>query len=229
MKSCLTYCLNSAPLVWPNVNNRNLLTNIYYCLVYSYLSYGVEAWGSACETDLSKINVLQKKAVRIITGNQYFQIYGKTPGPLPSAEPLLKELKFLDFKDIYKFNISKFVFLTLCKMSPLIFHDWFKYAHEVHSHATRSAVIISQEDPSDPGTSVNTYTLFARHSNLENYGRKMISVSGPLIWNDIPHNIQDSVSISTFKSYLKEYYLDNYSDVWLLFSLLNWILPSYWF
>ena len=98
-------------------------------------------------------------------------------------------------------------------MSPLIFHDWFKYAHEVHSHATRSAVIISQEDPSDSGTLVNTYTLFARHSDLENYGRKMISVSRPLIWNDIPHNIQDSVSISTFKSYLKEYFLDNYSDV----------------
>ena len=47
-------------------------------------------------------------------------------------------------------------------MSPLIFHDWFKYAHEAHSHATRSAVIISQEDPSDPGTLVNTYTLFCK-------------------------------------------------------------------
>ena len=191
--------------------NRNLLVNIYYCLVYSYLSYGVEAWGSACQTDLSKINILQKKAVRIITGNQYFQIYGETPGPLPSAEPLFKELKFLDFQDIYKFNISKFVFLTLCKMSPLIFHNWFKYAHEVHSHATRAAVIISQENHSDPGTLFNTYTLFTRHSNLENYGRKMISVSGPLIWNDIPYIIQDSVSISTFKTYLKDYYIDNYS------------------
>ena len=25
--------------------NRDLLVNIYYCLVFSYLSYGVEAWG----------------------------------------------------------------------------------------------------------------------------------------------------------------------------------------
>ena len=98
-------------------------------------------------------------------------------------------------------------------MSPLIFHNWFNYAHEIHSHATRSAVIVISQDPSDPGTSFNTYTLFTRHSNLENYGRKMISVSGPLIWNDIPHSIQDSVSISTFKSYLKEYYIDHYSDV----------------
>ena len=98
-------------------------------------------------------------------------------------------------------------------MSPSIFHDWFKYAHDVHSHATRSAVIISQEDPFDLGSLINTYTLFTRQSNLERYGRKMISVSGPLIWNDIPHSIQDSVSISTFKTYLKEYYINNYSDV----------------
>ena len=96
-------------------------------------------------------------------------------------------------------------------MSPLIFHDWFQYAHKVHSHATRSAVIISQEDPSDPGTSINSYTLFTRHTNLERYGRK--SVSGPLIWNDIPHSVQESVSISTFKLYLKEHYIDHYSDV----------------
>ena len=193
--------------------NRDLLVNIYYCLVFSYLSYGVEAWGSACQSDLSKINVLQKKAVRIITGNQYFQIFGETPGPLPSADPLFKELKFLDFNDIYKFNIAKFVYLTLCEKSPQIFHDWFKYTHQVHSHATKSAVIISQNNPFESGIVQQTYTLFTRHSNLENFGRKMIQVSGPLIWNEIPFPIQDSVSISTFKTYLKEYFIDKYSDV----------------
>ena len=31
-----------------------LLRNIYYCIVFSHLSYGVEAWGSACSTDLKK-------------------------------------------------------------------------------------------------------------------------------------------------------------------------------
>ena len=53
-----------------------LLINIYYCIVFSHLSYGVEAWGSACATDLEQILILQKKAVRIHTGNRYFQIHG---------------------------------------------------------------------------------------------------------------------------------------------------------
>ena len=35
--------------------NPTLLKNVYYCLVFSYLSYGVQAWGSASKTNLSKI------------------------------------------------------------------------------------------------------------------------------------------------------------------------------
>ena len=52
-------------------------------------------------TETVKLNVLLKKVVRILTGNQYFQIYGEPPGPLPSANPLFKELNFLKFQDIY--------------------------------------------------------------------------------------------------------------------------------
>ena len=67
-----------------------ILRNIYYSIVYSHLSYGVEAWGSACASDLEKILILQKKAVRILTGNRYFQIYGEVAAPLPRSEPLFK-------------------------------------------------------------------------------------------------------------------------------------------
>ena len=75
-----------------------LLRNIYYCIVYSHLSYGVEAWGSACATDLEKLLILQKKAVRILTGNKYFQIYGEEAAALPRSEPLFKTLEILNLK-----------------------------------------------------------------------------------------------------------------------------------
>ncbi len=192
--------------------DRALLINIYYCLVFSYLSYGVEAWGSACDSHLSCIRVLQNKAVRILTGNQYYQIFGEKPGPLPSADPLYKELKFLDFKDIYKFNIAKFVYLTLCKISPGIFFNWFTYTHQVHSYATKSNVTISQDHYFDVGTEHKTYTLYTKKANLVNYGEKMIHISGPLIWNDLPLNIQDAASISIFKNKVKEFFIEKYSD-----------------
>ena len=192
--------------------DQKLLINIYYCLVYSYLSYGVEAWGSACGTHLGCIRVLQNKAVRILAGKQYYQIFGEKPGPLPSADPLYKKLKVLDYNDIYKFNIAKFVYLTLCEKSPPIFFDWFKYIHQVHSYSTKSSVIIEQEHYFDVGTEHNVYNLYIHKANLERYGKRMIRVSGPLIWNSLPLNIQDSISISTFKCSLKEFFLGNYSD-----------------
>ena len=130
---------------------------------------------------------------------------------MPSADPLYKDLKFLDFNDIYNFSIAKFIYLTLCGKSPSLFHNWFKYTHEVHSHATRSSVII-QDNLFDHGTEISTYTLFTKQSNLHNYGRKMIQVSGPLVWNKLPFELQDSISIATFKMYLKKYYIDQYAD-----------------
>ena len=97
-------------------------------------------------------------------------------------------------------------------MSPSLFHNWFTYTHDVHTHGTRSSVTIFRDDMLDPGTVIPTYTLFTKHSNLHNYGRKMIQVSGPLVWNKLPMDIQDAVSIPTFKVYLKQYYLSQYAD-----------------
>ena len=89
-----------------------LLKNIYHSIVVSHLSYGVEAWGSANATDLEKILILQKKAVRILTGNRYFQIYGEDAAPLARSEPLFKTLDILKFNDIFKVSIAKFIYCT---------------------------------------------------------------------------------------------------------------------
>ena len=192
--------------------DKKLLLNIYYCLVFSHLSYGVQAWGSACNTYLDVLRIIQNKAVRILSGKQYFQIYGEAPGPLPSSNPLYKELKILKLSDIYRFNIAKFVYQTLCDESPEIFADWFKYTHMVHTHATTSSTSIIRENYFDIGTEQPTCTLYVNRGNLVNYGKKMIQVSGPLIWNDLPSDIQDSSSISSFKFYLKNHFIDKYGE-----------------
>ena len=191
--------------------DSKLLRNIYYCLVYSYLNYGVLAWGSACPTVTNILLTLQKKAVRILTGNQYFQIYGEPPGPLPSSNPLFSKLKLLKFDDIYKLNISKFVYSTLCDLSPKVFSEWFTYISDVHPHSTRSSTSICNVDFFDVGTEVKTYTLFVPKSRLANYGDKLIKVYGPLLWNSIPEIIQDACSVQTFKMYLKKYFLETYT------------------
>jgi hypothetical protein len=190
--------------------DKSLLVNIYYSLVFSHLSYGVEAWGSACDSYISHLEVIQNKAVRVISGVQYYQIYGEDPVPLPSSTPLYKELKILKLADIFKFTIAKFIYQTLCNESPNVFSDWFIYTHMVHDHATRSSIFITQENYFDIGTLNDTYTLYINKGNLQNYGKKLVRVSGPLIWNNIPYEIQDSTSIQTFKCSFKDYFIQNY-------------------
>ena len=44
----------------------DILNQLYYSLVYPFLTYGVIAWGNTYATTLKPVVVLQKKAVRII-------------------------------------------------------------------------------------------------------------------------------------------------------------------
>lgn len=187
------------------------MLNIYYCLVYSHLAYGIEAWGSACKTETDKLLILQKKAVRILTGNQYFQIYGEVAGPLPPSQPLFSKLGILKFDDIFHFSISKFVYSTLCKTIPETFFDWFTYISDVHNYATKSSAIISTNNYFDVGTVESSYNLYICGSRLVMYGDRLIKVYGARIWNKIPFFIQDATSIATFKSKLKEFLLTQYS------------------
>ena len=185
---------------------NNLLRSIYFSLVYSHLSYGVHVWGSADKTSLNKIVTLQNKAIRILSGVQYFQIYGQDPGPLPSSEPLFKNLRILKFSDIFKLSIATFVYSTLDFETPQIFHEWFIFNYEVHEHNTRLNSEITQEHHFDVGTVEQSLSLHTRGCK-NSYGQKMIQVSGPVVWNSIPAIIQKSPSINSFKTKLKKHLL----------------------
>ena len=187
----------------------NLIRTIYFSVVYSHLYYGIQAWGSADPTTLNKLVILQNKAVRILSGNQYFQIYGQEPGPLPSSEPLYKKLEILKIKDIFELSISNFVYSTLTFESPAIFNNWFQYAHEVHDHTTRTSTDVIRENYFDVGQVQQSFTLHTKGATND-YGRKMIQVSGLVIWNRIPDDIKEAGSIFTFKRNLKLHIFDQY-------------------
>ena len=201
--------------------NDKLIKNIYYSLVYSYLAYGVHVWGSADKKYLEKIITLQNKAVRILSGVQYFQIYGQKPGPLPASEPLYKKLEILKFKDIFKLNIATFVYAALInKDCPQIFHDWFKYDHEVHEHATRASTNVIRENYFDVGHTELRRTLHTKGSK-NGYGAKMIQAYGPIVWNSLPEELQNAPGICTFKDELKKYMFGQYDE-----TLVNVRIPD---
>ena len=57
----------------------NVLKNVYYSLVYSHIVYAIEVWGSTFKTEMDKILILQKKAMRLMT---FMDSYPTICGPL---------------------------------------------------------------------------------------------------------------------------------------------------
>ena len=150
---------------------------------------------------------LQKKAVRILTGNKYFQIHGEEAAPLPRSEPLFKTLEILKFYDIFKTCVANFVYSTLARETPIVFWDWFTYSHLIHNHATTSSTQVIRTNYFDVGTVENTKFLFTKRSHLVNYGGKMVQVYGPTLWNSLPKEIHDSPSLAIFKTNIKKHFL----------------------
>ena len=79
--------------------NTNMLKNIFYSLLYSHMVYAIQVWGSACISEINKILVLQKRALRIIT---YKDIFPSVPGPLHPTDPL----GVLKVQDVFKLQIK---------------------------------------------------------------------------------------------------------------------------
>ena len=104
------------------------------------------------------------------------------------------------------------MYSTLTFDNPAIFNNWFHYDHEIHEHSTRASTDIIRDRYFDIGQVYQSFTLHTKGaSNI--YGQKMIQVSGPLIWNRIPDDIQKSGTIFTFKKHLKLHIFDQYRGV----------------
>ena len=85
----------------------NTCLQVYYAIFYSQLIYGCNVWGLTTDENLHKIEVLQRKCVRILKF-----------APFNShTNQLFIDLKFLKVKDIINTHQLKLVTIIL----PIIF------------------------------------------------------------------------------------------------------------
>ena len=101
----------------PLVNSKTLL-NVYYCMAYSELQYGILAWGNANKTNLS-LNKVHNRIIKMIQEKEYFQ-------------PNL-----LNIKQIYKLEIRKFMFRYNANQLPMSLIKYFTSIESIHSYPTR--------------------------------------------------------------------------------------------
>lgn len=160
------------------------LKQIYYNLIYPYLSYAVTAWGSAYKTHLQKLQTKQNTVIRLM-------FFATTSGPhTESALPYLNLLDILTVNNVYRLQALKFTHMWHKGLLPRLFDNLFQYASSRHTYNTRYA---SKKN-------------FCKPRPRTNIGKQMFSYQAIDFWNDIPLHLKD-LSTLHFANEVKHYLL----------------------
>ena len=170
--------INRVKYIVPN----KLLLTLYYSMVYPYLNYCCIVWGGASITSISKLLILQKRSVRILSHSAY----------LAPSNPLFIKLSLLKFPDIYILRIAEFMYKFTYDLLPRSCNNFLAFENLSHEYYTRHSHILNP-------ASCRTIIRFS-----------YISVCGPKIWNKLPENIKRLPSLNVFKRNLTVYLLNNY-------------------
>ena len=163
----------------------DILILLYYGLFESFLSYGVSVWGSTYPMYTDPIFILQKRILKIITFNEV----------TVSSTPLFDSLQILKLSDLFKLQVTSFVYECLNSLAPIYFREYFTSIQSIHSIGTR------QSKKGD---------LYALRCNTTQYGLRSIHYSGVRIWNSLPVAIRNSQSLPNFKEKMKAYIFSFY-------------------
>ena len=168
--------------------NKQTLIKLYYSFAYPYLKYGIISWGSACQTSLEKIQVLQNNIIRVMN---FKFVKDKAKMCI-----LFKSMKILKVKDIFELEIAKFMYSYYHSKLPKNFDNYFKYAGKHHDYKTRSI------------TADNFYLERAKTRN----GQRSCSYIGVKIGNNISPTFKQLPKYS-FSKQIKLSMLSNYTEV----------------
>ena len=158
-----------------------VLKQLYYSLIYPYLTYCLPIWGCTAQSHLQPLNLSLKKIIRLLTNSDY----------LAHTSPLFKELSILNLKDLYKNQIA----LTMHK--ALVQRKLEKLRAEIlllqpnHNYQTRET------------------NLRLPQRRLQKTEQNLI-YQGILIWNSLPASIKNKTNIITFKKHLKDHFINSY-------------------
>ena len=175
-----TYPLSTASWVtkqyhWTKTTKKSL----YYTLIYPYLTYCTTVWSSTYVTNLNRIFLLQKRAVRIIT-NADFRAH---------SEPLFFRLKILDIYNINSFYTAQFMFSYYHQLLPPLFSNLFVTSSNIHNYNTRSS------------------SHFRSHACRTNTKQFSILFQGPKIWNSLPNSVTSIFTLQSFKTKVFDFLL----------------------
>ena len=161
------------------------MLRIYQCIIQPILDYAIPVWGFTSQLNLSRMQRLQNRAARIITGNfDYINVRGID---------IVKQLKWMNLIARRDYFVAFTVFKCIRGMAPTYISDCITICNEIAIRDTRNA------------TSTNLVTL--PYASLDIF-KNSFAYRGPFIWNALPNNIRNCVTLSCFKIALKAHVLN---------------------
>jgi hypothetical protein len=171
------YCINRTK----NFINKNSLITLYYALIHSHLTYCPITLSSTSSSNIKKILLIQKKAIRIISNNRYNAHTG----------PIFKELEILPYDKLLTEAKYKFMHSYVFNTCPISFHNTWT---------------INSERDGIPNLRNNT--LFELpHPRIELFKQSPFYTL-PALWNDL-NECKFYENRTTFKIAIRELLLEN--------------------
>ena len=152
-----------------NMLPNELLIKIYQHTVQAHIDYCITVWGYAPSLYIDRVQCLQNRAARIITGNYDRNIRGID---------LVKDLGWFNVRQRRDYFTALLVYKSLNGISPDYITDLFTYFGDLGVYNTR---LSSQNTLCVPRVNKHVFS-------------QSIQVNGPRIWNSLPPEIRNTDS-----------------------------------
>ena len=178
-KMCTTKLIKISVKQFISIDSRKLFSNSYILHRFDYCSI---IWGNYSQTQMYRLEKLQKRAARIILDKNYHDYC------IRSAD-LFPESKWMLLKERINYNIAIQVYKCINGLSSQGLEKIFTHCNEIHSHITRSA---------------DNLQVYCRPTHHKSFSSRRVNV-----WNNIPADVRLAKSLSKFKGNYISYYFDS--------------------
>ena len=158
-----------------NFITRSCLNNLYRSIVEPYFSYFCSVWGCCNSTEKIRLQKLQNRAARLITGSSF----------TTSALPLIEDLGWKTIEELISYETQILVFKALNGLAPQYLTELFSRNSQGSLHTLRN-------------TSTDLKLPLYKTVN----GQKSFSFRGVKYWNSLPAESKQAVTLYSFKASL---------------------------
>ena len=154
---------------------------LVHALALSYLNYCPNIWGTACKTQLKRVQKLQNFAAKVAIGNGRKYDY---------ATPFINKLDWLKIDKKCLLDTCIITYKLLNKLLP----DWL--------------IKFTMVSTINPVSTRQSNNLFVPRTHTHT-GERALKVRGPKLWNTLPPDVRNSQTLTVFKKKVKSLYLKN--------------------